>query len=590
VHTAHGELIEQAPHLYQDIDGARHDVAGSFVLDRAGIVRLQVGDYDHAQSLVIDPVLGYSTYLGGAEDEVVSATAVDPKTGATYVMGTRYPVDFFGNGEQTGAFVSKYDAQGNLAWSETLGNPLDQFQFGVAGTYTTHKSYGGGIAIGADGSIYATYQTTDVFWTVDGPPDDNGSNFNDVHPGDTANLVKIASDGTILSDRAFADTHNGGNTPSDVYLNVGTALAVDTAGAAFVPLSAFSPAGSAIFDGAIVGASFSDYVFKLNADGTRAFKATVPLFANAIAVDTQGDFFIAGTTDADGLFTSPGAFQAHHPAPTDGLHLNPYIAEYDPSGQGVIAGTYLGSTQGGLDGALGTPGTPVETVTAIALSPTDPNLLYVVGATNAPNFPVQSYLNASQLQPSQRSLNLGVTPDTATDAFVAALDTRSMSLVSSTYLGGSGTDLATSVAVDRSGNVYVAGETAPRVTVNYPNSEQLGPSDFPLVNPRRPGHRAGGSQHPHLSALLGRQRRDLERPDPGRQRYGRRQSLPACSGDRPEHRRRGGLVVRHPRHPRDRRAVFRRCQPRRRAHLRLKSGGESRDVRPEPGAQPEPRA
>ena len=120
MHTSHGELIEQAPHLYQDIDGVRHDVAGSFVLDGAGIVGLQVGEYDHTQPLVIDPVLGYSTYQGGAGDEVVNATAVDPKTGDTYVMGTRYPANLCTAGasaDPTAAFLSKYDAQGHLDWS-----------------------------------------------------------------------------------------------------------------------------------------------------------------------------------------------------------------------------------------------------------------------------------------------------------------------------------------------------------------------------------------------------------------------------------------------------------------------------------------
>src|SRR5207342_2105713 len=123
------------------------------------------------------------------------------------------------------------------------------------------------------------------------------------------------------------------------------------------------------------------------------------LFPNAIAVDPQGDFFIAGDTTLDGLFTSPGAFQAHHPASTG--HFNPYIAEYDPSGQGVIAATYLGSPEGGYSSGSR------EYVSAIALSPVDPNLLYVVGSTVSPNFPVQSYLNLSRLQPFQSSLKSG---------------------------------------------------------------------------------------------------------------------------------------------------------------------------------------
>lgn len=91
VHTAHGELIEQAPQLYQNIDGAQRAVSGSFTIDRAGIVGLQVGDYDHALPLVIDPVLGYSTYVGGNGDDIISGMASTRRPGTRTCWGPSTP-------------------------------------------------------------------------------------------------------------------------------------------------------------------------------------------------------------------------------------------------------------------------------------------------------------------------------------------------------------------------------------------------------------------------------------------------------------------------------------------------------------------
>lgn len=496
VHTAHGELIEQAPQLYQNIDGAQRAVSGSFTIDRAGIVGLQVGDYDHTLPLVIDPVLGYSTYVGGSGDDFINGMAVDPKTGDTYVLGTRYPADYVTAGpivaDAPTAFLSKFNARGELQWSDILGDARHEFQYGVVGVYTNRDSFGGGIAVGPDGSVYVTYQTTEETWEVFAPPDDLGDNFWGWHTGDMANLVKIApDDGTIIFDTTFSDTHDGANRQSGVFLTVGHSLAVDSEGAAYVPLAVDSPYGGATIGGFAIGGD-PDFVVKLDADGTQQFMAEVPLFPSAIAVDAHRDFFIAGNTALDGLGTA-GAFQPTKPAP-DSSSSSPYIAEYDPTGQYVLGATYLGSPEGN-NGV-----SHLELISAIALSPADPNLLYVAGETNSPNFPVQSYFTLPQLQPFQSTLNQGVLPaqgeSADLDAFVAALDVRDMSLVSSTYLGGSGMDFATSLAVDRTGNVYVAGETAPHATLTFtmdgsPDALLLGPSDFPTVDPLMPAYTKG---------------------------------------------------------------------------------------------------
>jgi hypothetical protein len=49
-------VIQNAPVVYQTIDRARREIAGRYVLDGSRI-RVRIGDYDHAQALIIDPVL-----------------------------------------------------------------------------------------------------------------------------------------------------------------------------------------------------------------------------------------------------------------------------------------------------------------------------------------------------------------------------------------------------------------------------------------------------------------------------------------------------------------------------------------------------
>ena len=63
--TANGRVELQAPVIYQLVDGARHEVAGRYALKASGVVAFAIADYDRTEPLVIDPVLVYSTLLGG---------------------------------------------------------------------------------------------------------------------------------------------------------------------------------------------------------------------------------------------------------------------------------------------------------------------------------------------------------------------------------------------------------------------------------------------------------------------------------------------------------------------------------------------
>ncbi len=88
------QLVQRAPSAYQMIDGERHAVAASYVVAADGSVTLELGTYDHTVALTIDPVLVYSTYLGGSGQDPASAVTVDA-AGNTYITGTTYSSDFF---------------------------------------------------------------------------------------------------------------------------------------------------------------------------------------------------------------------------------------------------------------------------------------------------------------------------------------------------------------------------------------------------------------------------------------------------------------------------------------------------------------
>jgi hypothetical protein len=123
-----GEVIQQAPVIYQEVDGRRVDVAGGYLIDTKGRVGCRVASWDRQRPLVIDPVLLYSMYLGGSDSDYGSGIAVDG-LGNAYVTGTTSSLDFptvnalypdlWGNFD---AFICKLSADGSQAiYSTYLG-------------------------------------------------------------------------------------------------------------------------------------------------------------------------------------------------------------------------------------------------------------------------------------------------------------------------------------------------------------------------------------------------------------------------------------------------------------------------------------
>src|SRR5207244_1840388 len=151
LHTAVGAIRQRRPFVYQEVGGARREIAGGYVLRGAGRVGFQVAAYDRSQPLVIDPVLSYATYLGGSRNDTAYGIAVDA-SGNAYVAGITDSTDFpttagafqptFGGGSGD-AFVTKLAPTGSaLAYSTYVGgSALDRAR---------------GIAVDALGNAYVT--------------------------------------------------------------------------------------------------------------------------------------------------------------------------------------------------------------------------------------------------------------------------------------------------------------------------------------------------------------------------------------------------------------------------------------------------
>ncbi len=419
------QLIQHAPFTYQVVAGQRQEVASSYRLGEGGTVQFALGTYDPSLPLVIDPVLNYSTYFGGARNDSASGIAADAD-GNTYVIGTTNSTHF---AEIAGpdvnlprAFLAKFGPDGSLAYKTLLGPPPKFDASGYA-----HSS-GRQIVIAPDGSPIVTFRTFETS-TI---PNDAGGGFLPVPGPHELHIAKFSPDGLPFFDEIATVPDVPGRLDPFDYLNVD--MAIDATGAAYVTYGVVSNTAGG-------GAAIDPYIAKVSSDGSKEF--TEPLFElpAAVAVDDDANIYLAFTTTRDDLTVSDGAFQPTRTGPNPSL-ADVYVAMFDPTATGIIGATYLG-------------GSREEVVSAIAVRPDRPGRVYVGGTTFSDDFPLR---NPFQEHPADGT---GAN-DAAQNAFVALVDFNQQNaeqLVAATYFGGSRGDLVTDIELDFAGQVYVAGQT-----------------------------------------------------------------------------------------------------------------------------------
>jgi len=434
--TDAGTLIDSAPVSFQD----GKTIESRYMLDGGNAFGFAVKGYDTKRPLVVDPGLEYWTFLGGTREDGGYGIAVDA-TGAAYVTGHTLSPDF-PSADQTNlapgydqthngshdAFVVKLDPTGqNLAYWTFLGG--------------TAEDRGYGIAVDATGAAYVTGHTL----STDFPSADQthaAPGYDQTHNGRTDTfVVKLDPTGQNLAYWTFL-----GGASDDYSLSI----AVDAGGVAYVTgytqsadfPSADKPRVAAGYDQTYNGGLYDAFVIKLDPSGQALAYWTFlggagSDYGLSIAVDGAGAAYVSGNAgepnfpSADKPKVAPGYDQTHNGS------FDAFVVKLHPSGQTLAFWTFLGGPGAEIGSGIA--------VDAVGAS-------YTTGYTTSPAFP-----SADQptVAPGYDQTHNGIF-----DAFVVKLDSSGQTLAYWTFLGGTGSDYGTGVAVDAGGAAYVTGWTS----------------------------------------------------------------------------------------------------------------------------------
>nr|MDQ2901390.1 SBBP repeat-containing protein [Acidobacteriota bacterium] len=473
--TDAGSLTQRKPLIYQQIAGERREVAGRFVVNRRD-VSFALGAYDKSAPVVIDPVLSYATYLGGSGTDEGHAIAVD-SAGNAYMAGSTnstsrgdydafvrkinptgtaflYQASFGGNGDDVANAVA-VDSNGNIfvaggTASPDFPNPAGAFQKGNAGgndafvlrvnpntNQLLFSTYFGGsgddralaLALDPQGNVYITGATssTDLQTSNTAFQRSNAGGFD-------AFVAKFDPQGN-----AQFGTYFGGGADDRGY-----GIVADSGGNVFLTGSTDSNNFPLSNAGQISRAGNTDaFITKMDPSGsTLLFSSYLGGgdndIAQAIALDSGGNVYIAGNTASSDFPTVPGSYQTSY----QGGATDIFVTKIQPDGRSRLAySTYVGSHGDDFANGIAVDGS---------------GQVYITGSTNSDQFPVTA--DAQQM-----------TRAGASDVVVVKLDQQGRALLYSTFLGGGNDETGRAVAVDGTGNIYVTGITASN---NFPATGQ----------------------------------------------------------------------------------------------------------------------
>jgi len=414
LHTPSGDIVQHKPIIYQVIGGVKQIRKGSYVLlDNGRGIGFNVLAYDKTKPLIIDPVLVYSTFLGGVNNDFGWAIDVDSK-GNAYVAGSTLSIsdfpttsgvvqpNFGGGAAGSNIFVIKFSSQGIPVYSTYIGG--------------SGLTFGFDIKVDKEGNSYiagTAYSQSDFPTTMGA--------FQTTFSGGAADavVVKLNPTGSSLIFSTFlgGSSFDGG---ADQF-GIADEGKNGTGGVDECNDGVDNDADSSI-DSSDIDCSIFDSFWHMGID-----------------IDDEKNVYVSGTTFSLDFPTTQGVFQAAKAGsgPTDA-----FVTKLNPNGTGLIYSTYLGGASG-------------ETASDLAVDE-DGNVV-VVGTTGSTDFPT----TPGSFQADLSSPGNG---------YVTKLNPSGSALVYSSYIGGSSGDQADGVALDSNGNAYVTGLISQ--AINPPFSQQ----------------------------------------------------------------------------------------------------------------------
>jgi uncharacterized repeat protein (TIGR01451 family) len=358
-----GNVVMKAPYLYQEVGSARREIHGRYVLRAGNEVGFDIGAYDRRLPLVIDPVLVYSTYLGGSAPEFATGIAVD-SSGNAYVTGSTASVNFPVVGAYQGTcggtcspntediFIAKINPAGSaLVYSTYLGGSGEDRASAIA-VDTAGDAFITGVTYSSDFPTSSAIQGT------------LGS------AGGNAFAVALNAAGSGL----LYSTYLGGSSSDS-----GLAVAATGSGNAYISGITSSTDFPTL---AQVMGPVTDKLFR-SVDFAGSWTSTASeissMFITALAVDPSNHLTVYAATAGGGLFKSLDSGATWSATPAGAMKGNSNAIAIDASGVvylGKAGGGVARSADGGATATTVNAGLTNRFVLALAIDPVTPATVY----------------------------------------------------------------------------------------------------------------------------------------------------------------------------------------------------------------------